>query len=191
MQLLNQLSIKTKLIVMLLVVSLCAMLASTLICSSAGRSILTQKVFNQLTSLRAAKTYQIQDYFESINNHSQTLSEDLTVVGAIQEFKTAYGELEKSTIPADFDAKIDTYYRTQFLTKLARTNQGSPVLASYTPKTAAARYLQYHYIAANPNPVGKKLLLDNPGDDSAYSRAHARYHPIFRNLVEKYGYYDI
>ncbi len=191
MQLLNQLSIKTKLIVMLLVVSLCAMLASTLICSSAGRSILTQKVFNQLTSLRAAKTYQIQDYFESINNHSQTLSEDLTVVGAIQEFKTAYGELEKSTIPADFDAKIDTYYRTQFLTKLARTNQGSPVLASYTPKTAAARYLQYHYIAANPNPVGKKLLLDNPGDDSAYSRAHARYHPIFRNIVEKYGYYDM
>jgi len=191
MQLLNHLSIKTKLIVMLLVVSLCAMLASTLICSSAGRSILTQKVFNQLTSLRAAKTYQIQDYFESINNHSQTLSEDLTVVGAIQEFKTAYGELEKSTIPADFDAKIDTYYRTQFLTKLARTNQGSPVLASYTPKTAAARYLQYHYIAANPNPVGKKLLLDNPGDDSAYSRAHARYHPIFRNIVEKYGYYDM
>jgi len=57
MQLLNQLSIKTKLIVMLLVVSLCAMLASTLICSSAGKSILTQKVFNQLTSLRAAKTY--------------------------------------------------------------------------------------------------------------------------------------
>ena len=191
MQLLNHLSIKTKLIVMLLVVSLCAMLASTLICSSAGRSILTQKVFNQLTSLRAAKTYQIQDYFESINNHSQTLSEDLTVVGAIQEFKTAYGELEKSTIPADFDAKIDTYYRTQFLTKLARTNQGSPVLASYAPKTAAARYLQYHYIAANPNPVGKKLLLDNPGDDSAYSRAHARYHPIFRNIVEKYGYYDM
>ena len=191
MQLLKQLSIKTKLIVMLLVVSLCAMIASTLICSSAGRSILTQKVFNQLTSLRAAKTYQIQDYFESINNHSQTLSEDLTVVAAIQEFKTAYGELEKSTIPADFDAKIDTYYRTQFLTKLARTNQGSPVLASYTPKTAAARYLQYHYIAANPNPVGKKLLLDNPGDDSAYSRAHARYHPIFRNIVEKYGYYDM
>jgi len=51
--------------------------------------------------------------------------------------------------------------------------------------------VQYHYIAANPNPVGKKLLLDNPGDASAYSRAHARYHPIFRNIVEKYGYYDM
>lgn len=50
MQLLKQLSIKTKLIVMLLVVSLCAMFASTFICSSAGKSLLTEKVFNQLTS---------------------------------------------------------------------------------------------------------------------------------------------
>ena len=191
MQLLNQVSIKTKLIVMLLVVSFCAMLASTYICSSSGKATLTEKVFNQLTSLRAAKTYQIQDYFQSLYNHSQTLSEGLTVVGAMQEFKTAYGQLEQSTVPADFDAKIDTYYRTEFLTKLTRTNEGSPVLASYTPKTAAARYLQYHYIAANPNPAGKKLLLDNPSDGSAYSRAHARYHPIFRNIVEKYGYYDM
>jgi len=191
MQLVNQLSIKTKLIVMLLVVSLCAMLASTYICSSSGKATLTEKAFNQLTSLRAAKTDQIQDYFQSLYHHSQTLSEDLTVVGAMQEFKTAYRQLEQSTVPADFDAKIDTYYRTEFLTKLTQTNEGSPVLASYTPKTAAARYLQYHYIAANPNPVGKKLLLDNPGDGSDYSRAHARYHHIFRNIVEKYGYYDM
>ncbi|MEG4590154.1 hypothetical protein QUA54_33880, partial [Microcoleus sp. MOSTC5] len=107
MQLLNQLSIKTKLIVMLLVVSLCAMLASTYICSSSGKATLTEKVFNQLTSLRAAKTYQIQDYFESLYHHSQTLSEDLTVVGAMQEFKSAYRQLEQSTVPADFEAKID------------------------------------------------------------------------------------
>ena len=139
MQLLNQLSIKTKLIVMLLVVSLCAMLASTYICSSSGKSTLTEKVFNQLTSLRAAKTDRIQDYFESLYHHSQTLSEDLTVVGAMQEFKTAYRQLEQSTVPADFEAKIDTYYQTQFIPKLMRTKEGSPVLASYTPKTVAAR----------------------------------------------------
>ena len=191
MQLLKQLSIKTKLIVMLLVVSLCAMLTSTYICSSSGKAIITEKVFNQLTSLRAAKTYQIQDYFQNLYHHTQTLSEDLTIVGALQDFKTAYRQLEQSTIPANFDTKIENYYQTQFLPKLTRTNEGQPILASYTPKTNAARYLQYHYIAANPNPVGKKLLLDDPNDTSAYSRIHARYHPIFRNIVEKYGYYDM
>jgi hypothetical protein len=50
---------------------------------------------------------------------------------------------------------------------------------------------QYYYTAANPNPVGKKLLLDKPNDASSYSRVHARYHPIFRDIVEKYGYYDM
>jgi hypothetical protein len=40
MQLLKQLSIKTKLIAMLLVVSLCSMLASTFICSRAGKQLL-------------------------------------------------------------------------------------------------------------------------------------------------------
>ncbi|MEH2443849.1 hypothetical protein [Nostoc sp.] len=65
-----------------------------------------------------------------------------------------------------------------------------PVLASYTPKTAATRYLQYYYTAANPNPVGKKLLLNEPGDTSSYSRVHARYQPIFHNIFEKYGYYS-
>ncbi|MEG4508530.1 hypothetical protein QUA81_33735 [Microcoleus sp. F6_B4] len=41
---------------------------------------MTEKVFNQLTSLPAAKTYQIQDYFEKLNNHSQTVTEDLTAI---------------------------------------------------------------------------------------------------------------
>lgn len=58
------------------------------------------------------------------------------------------------------------------------------------PKTPAARYLQYHYIAANSNPLGKKHLLDAPSDGSIYSRVHARYHPIFRKIIEKFGYYD-
>ena len=48
-----------------------------------GKSLLTEKVFNQLTNLRAAKTYQIQDYFETLNNHSQTVREDLTATACV------------------------------------------------------------------------------------------------------------
>lgn len=91
------------------------------------------------------------------------------VVAATQEFKAAYRQLEAYSVPAEFDKKIATYYRDEFLTRLAKTNEGSPVLESYTPKTPAARYLQYYYIAANPNPVGKKHLLNASGDGSEYS----------------------
>ncbi|HKZ36330.1 MAG TPA: hypothetical protein VJ184_01675, partial [Chryseolinea sp.] len=33
--------------------------------------------------------------------------------------------------------------------------------------------------------------LNDPGDGSDYSRAHTLYHPILRNFLEKFGYYDI
>lgn len=175
---------------MLLAVSSCSIFVTAYLGYQSGQSNLTNWVFSQLTSLRASKAHQIESYFENIRNHTQTLSEDLMVVAAMQEFKAAYRQLEAFKVPAEFDKKITTYYRNEFLTRLAKTNDGSPVLESYTPKTPAARYLQYHYIAANPNPVGKKHLLDNPGDVSEYSRI-ARYHPIFRKIIEKFGYYDM
>ena len=59
------------------------------------------------------------------------------------------------------------------------------------PESTASNYLQYHYIAANPNPIGKKHILDKANDGSEYSRIHERYHPIFRNIIEKFGYYDM
>ena len=191
MSLLNRLSIKSKLILMLLAVSSCSIFVTAYLGYRSGQANLTDRVFSQLTSLRASKAYQIESYFENIRNHTQTLSQDLMIVAAMQEFKAAYRQLEAAKVPAEFDKKIAAYYRNEFLPRLAKTNEGSPVLESYTPKSPAARYLQYHYIAANPNPVGKKNLLDAAGDGSQYSRLHARYHPIFRKIIEKFGYYDI
>jgi class 3 adenylate cyclase len=191
MRSLNRLSIKSKLIVMLLTVSSCSILVTAYIGYRSGQSNLTDRVFNQLTSLRTTKSYQIESYFKTIRNHIQTLSEDPTVVSALQDFTVAYGELEKAPVPPEFDRKLAAYYRKEFLPRLAKTEKGSPVLNSFLPQTPAARTLQYRYIAANPNPVGKKHLLDTAKDGSQYSRLHARYHPIFRKIIEKFGYYDM
>jgi class 3 adenylate cyclase len=191
MRSLKHLSIKSKLILMLLAVSSCSIFVTAYLGYQSGQSNLTERAFSQLTSLRASKAERIESYFRAIRNHTQTLSEDLMVVAAMQEFKRAYQQLEASKVSAEFDKKIVSYYRDEFLPRLAQTSEGLPVLESYTPKTPAARYLQYRYIAANPNPVGKKQLLDDPGDGSEYSQVHARYHPIFRNIIKKFGYYDM
>jgi len=47
------------------------------------------------------------------------------------------------------------------------------------------------YIFNNPHPVGKKLELVDAGDDSEYSYIHKMYHPLFKNFLERYGFYDI
>jgi class 3 adenylate cyclase len=191
MRSINQLSIKSKLIVMLLTVSGCSILVTAYIGYQSGQSNLTDRVFNQLTSLRTTKSYQIESYFKTIRNHIQTLSDDPTVVGALQDFNKAYGQLENTPVPAEFDRQLAAYYQKEFLPKLSKTKEGSPVLNSYLPKTAAARSLQYHYIAKNLNPVGKKHLLDSAQDNSPYNSLHTRYHPIFRKIIEKFGYYDM
>lgn len=191
MRSLTNLSIKSKLIVMLLIVSGCSTLVIAYLGYRSGQSNLTNRVFSQLTSVRASKAYQIESYFKNIQNHTQTLSENPAIVAAMQEFESAYQQLQTATIPASFDQKIAAYYRETFLPRLAKTEEGSPILESYTPTAVAARYLQYHYIAANANAVGKKHFLSDPRDGSQYSRIHARYHPIFRNIIKKFGYYDM
>ncbi len=52
-------------------------------------------------------------------------------------------------------------------------------------------YLQSTYIDQNPNPPATLRALDDPGDGTAYSRAHARYNPYFRALAKAQGYADI
>lgn len=191
MQWLNQLSIKSKLIVMLLTVSSLSILVMAYLGYQSGQANLTHRAFSQLTSLRASKAYQIETYIETIRNHVQTLSEDPSVVAAMQEFTQAYGELSTASVPPDARQKLTRYYQQEFLPRLPQADQGTPVLGSFLPETVASTYLQYHYIAANPNPVGKKDLLDGAKDGSAYSQIHARYQPIFRNIIQNFGYYDM
>ncbi len=191
MGLLNNISIKSKLIVMLLIVSGCSILVTAYIGYRSGKTNLTDRVFNQLTSVRASKAYQIQSYFKNIHNHIETLSENPATIAAMSEFTLAYQQLGSKNIDKKEASKIAQYYNDEFLKRLIKTESGSPIVEFYTPKSTASRYLQYHYIANNPNPVGKKQLLGDPKDGSEYSEVHRRYHPIFRNIIEKFGYYDI
>ncbi|WP_232756333.1 adenylate/guanylate cyclase domain-containing protein [Vulcanococcus limneticus] len=187
----NRLSIKSKLILMLLLVSGFSTLFSAALGYRSGQINLTNRVFNQLTSVRASKAYQIESYFRNIQNHTQTLSEDLSIVAAVQQFDAAYQQLNTVPEPAAAGPAVETYYRRQFLPRLDRIHAGTPNLAAYLPVERATRHLQYNYIAANPNPVGKKQQLVAANDGSTYSQVHGRYHPIFRNIVARFGYYDM
>jgi class 3 adenylate cyclase len=186
-----EISLRSRLMVMLLIVSTCAMFTIAYLCYESGETNLTNRIFSQLTSLRASKSDQIQSYFHTIRNQVQTLSADLMVVQAMKDFKSAYDQLNTQSIPPAWDDQIHSYYQQEYLPRLAQLNQGIPVPDLYYPTNQAARYLQYHYIAANPNPVGQKYELDNPGDNSPYSQSHNRYHPILKQFHQRLGYYDL
>lgn len=176
---------------MLLLVSGFSTLFSSALGYRSGQKNLTDRVFSQLTSVRASKAYQIESYFRTIQNHTETLSEDLSIIAAVEQFSEAYEKLQSVAKPTFSDQAIEGYYRTKFLPKLDEFNSGTPNLFDYLPGSLASSYLQYNYIAANPNPVGKKQLLNAAKDGSSYSQVHSLYHPIFRNIIAKFGYYDM
>ncbi|MFM9089910.1 MAG: adenylate/guanylate cyclase domain-containing protein [Cyanobium sp.] len=190
-QSLDQLSIKSKLILMLLLASGLSTLLTALLGYRSGQINLSNRVFNQLTSIRASKAYQIESYFRNIQHHTQTLSEDLSIIAAVQQFDAAFQQLQKAPSPPGAARALEGYYSQVFLPKLSRSNAGTPNLQAYLPSGSAASTLQQAYIANNPHPVGKKQLLMAAGDGSAYSEVHRRYHPAFRNIVAKFGYYDM
>lgn len=186
----RSLSIKSKIQLMLLFVSLISILSISFLGWSWARAELKHNIFDHLTSVRASKAYQIESYFKTLKNHVETLCEDRMVVSAMQEFDMAYDQLNQTLISTDWDNSIRDYYTQDYFPRLTERISGIPNYETYAPKEPAARYLQYHYIAANPYPVGEKDALKNAGDGSVYSAIHSRYHALFQNLTQKFGYYD-
>ncbi len=187
----RHLSIKSKLQIMLLVASLGSILVIGYLGWSKSREILTERIFSQLTSVRSSKAYQIESYFKTLRNQVETLLENRTVVLAMIEFDREFNNLKKESITLAQDQAIETYYNKEFLPRLAKNIEGTPIFETYRPTSVESRYLQYHYIANNSYPVGKKDNLVQVKNNNNYDKIHARYHSLFRNLIKRFGYYDL
>jgi len=187
----GKLRIKTKLMAMLLSVSLGSIAIVSYLSWNRARNILKTAISNQLVSVRASKAYQIESYFQSLYNHVATLTEDRMIVEAMVDFNRSFKQLNFEFIPDEWTQELEAYYETEFFPRLAASIGGKPHFENYRPTTQAGTYLQYHYIANNSAEVGAKDELRDALDGSDYSKVHAKYHEIFSNLSERFGYYDV
>ncbi|MHC5740059.1 adenylate/guanylate cyclase domain-containing protein [Nostoc sp.] len=185
-------TIKSKLQALLLGVSL----GSVVVVSGIGwyqtQATLRSKIAEQLSGIRTTKAEQFESYFENLNNQVGMLAADGNIVKAMVDLNGGFRNLERNFIPPEWDTALDAYYTKEFFPRLQKNLSPEAVIPSvYQPLGQAARYLQYHYIASNPNPVGKKDQLLDAGDGSAYTKAHAKYQKFFAGIIEKFGYYDL
>ena len=148
----NRLSVKSKIMIILLVVSLGSTLVIGFLSWRSSRNALMQQVFNHLTSWRIAKTQQIEIAFQETYNTLAILTKAEGVVGAMVRFNKSYKQLDNELIPESWDKAIDTFYVEKFFPRLMRHDSEAPSLAFYAPVSQASHYLQYHYIAANEHP---------------------------------------
>lgn len=185
-------TIQSKLQALLLGVSL----GSVVVVSGIGwyqtQATLRSKIAEQLAGISTTKAEQFESYFENLNNQVGMLAADGNVVKAMVELNAGYRILESNLIPTEWDKALDTYYTENFFPRLQKNLSPEIINPSvYIPTGQAARYLQYHYIAANPNPVGKKNKLLDAGDGSDYSKAHAKYQQFLAEIIQRFGYYDL
>ncbi len=188
----GRLSIRSKLVILLLLASFVSIGVVGYQGFRSARDALNEAIYNELTTLRAAKTQQVQAYFSDIHDQVLAFAENRTIIEALNEFRTAYHLAERESISEPQRQQLAEYYRSEFVPRLKDRMGGEPEVKHYLPGDAAAAWLQYHYIAANPNKVGHKdELMRAPGDNGYYAQVHERYHESLRSLIKKFGYYDL
>ena len=156
-----------------------------------ARDALEKAVFDQLTAARQAKTRQVETYFRTIQAELRLLATSKMVVDATREFRIAVDQLDRAGAPPDLRQKVGDWYAENFIPGMTRTLGREPALSDYLPVGGAPYYLQYHYIAENPNPPERRKLLDDAGDGSEYTRLHAIYHPLMRAAATTVGFFDL
>ena len=188
--------LQTRLIAVLLGVSLVPLLVVGVIAAISARSALEQRSYDQLSAIRSVKKEAIESYFGTVRDQTITLASNPSVVAGMRDLRAAFRNhaSEAGTDRAGATRGLADYYQRQFLARYAKDNPGQrapDMRAALSRLDANALSLQAAWIAANRNPLGSKHLLDATGDGSAYDEAHRRLHPSLRQFVEKFGYYDV
>ena len=154
-----------------------------------ARQLINESVEEQLVSVRDTRIEALQNGVERIESRVSAMAATPSVVTALEELSAEYRQIDDDASPEQV-AGLTQIYDDEFLPPFV--DAGVDVdAAELVPASAAGRYLQHRYIAENPNGFDERGLLDDAGDGSGYSAAHAEHHPIMRDLLESIGGSDM
>lgn len=156
---------------------------------------LQKNIFNQLVSVREIKSIQIEKYFDFINRQLISFAKDQTIIDAMSDFKFGFNKLGEELLGKvgfdDINQSLNEFYENEFRSKLATVNEQVLGVDYYQPKNTNAKIAQYLYIANNKYPIDSKKMLEDPLDNSSYSKAHRKYHNIIRDYIDNFGYEEL
>lgn len=186
----GSLDIQSKLLVMLLAVSVLAALVVGAVGYVNGRDSLQAAALNQVTALRESR---ITDLKRSFNQFTQTVvsqSRNASVIGATKAFEAGWQDLQATPVSAADQSAVDGWYQDTFIPQLDQRSGGTANPEQFAPTRDPQTYLQARYTAPYDD-YDEAIKQDDAGDGSAWSAAHAEYQPYFRQAVEAQGYEDL
>jgi methyl-accepting chemotaxis protein len=154
------------------------------------------KAQEQLQTVNAVTAKAVTRYFNTMEEQLRITANNRMTLEALESFTKGFKSIlkENAVTETELDearTRLATYYNGEFASEFERQTDSEAPTASFLENlTDEAAYLQYLYIRKNENPLGSKDALNAADDSSAYSAAHALYHPIFRASLQRLNLYD-
>lgn len=153
-----------------------------------ARVLISDSVESQLNALRDTRAQSIERGAVRVQSSVSTLAVTPSVVTAFEELFAGYADADTALTRAQLD-DLEAMY-DEALQPLRDAGQDVPT-ASLVPTSGSGQFVQYQYIASNPDVFDERGRLGDAGDGSSYSRAHAEYHPLLRSLMQNAGLSDL
>lgn len=184
------LSIQSKLLIMLLSVSIGSTLVVGAVGYISGTDGLRDAAFNELSSVRESRALASKTLFKNVTDTLVLESKGQTAIGAAKAFSAGFDELAAQTPTSEQTAAVDGYYESVFVPEYeARTGEDTDS-SLFTPTDPAQVILQARYTAPFAD-FDEAAKQEDAGDGSAWSAANAEYNSYFRDAAERFGYEDI
>ena len=187
----RSLGFQSKLLVMLLTVSVVSVLVAGVIGYVSGTNSLREAEYQRLIQLRESRHREIAAYYESISDAATVLTHSNAAIAAVKDFAVAFAELQKEPLPPGATEAVARFYSGVFGPELAKGSgaQADPEL--YLPTSNAQTYLQNFYTAPAKGDFEAAIGIRSAGDPSRWSRLNAQYQPFFADYTQRFGFDDV
>jgi len=138
----GSLDIQSKLLVMLLGVSVLAALVIGAVGYVNGRNALQTAALNQVTSLRESRITELKRSFNQFTQTVVSQSRNASVIGATKAFTSGWDDLQDTPVSASDRSKVDGWYQDTFVPQLDASSGGTANPEQFAPTQDPQAYLQ-------------------------------------------------
>lgn len=187
---LRSLGFQSKLLIMLLAVSVLSVLIAGIIGYVSGTNSLRAAEYRQLVQLRETRQREVTSFYESITDAATVLTHSNATITAVKDFTGAFGELQRTPLPAGAAESVARYYATIFGPNLAKATGEKVDPGLYRPTSNAQTYLQSLYTVPAGGDLNAAVGVQSAGDPSQWSKLNERYQGFFADFAQRFGFDD-
>ncbi|MBV1894450.1 MAG: adenylate/guanylate cyclase domain-containing protein [Ilumatobacteraceae bacterium] len=157
----------------------------------AASQLLREGTEDQVASVAQARARTIEASTGNLLAEVSAMAADLGVTTALEDFISAYDELQTQPLDPEQLATLDESYATEVIEPLNAAGLGPVTVEELRPASTAGQYVQYHYSLSPKDEDGRSQPPTDAGDGSTYSEVNSEYSEFLSTLAESVGQGDL